>query len=363
MDTPQVKTIGQQNHLRIEFDSLQDDDTKTLLNRRRLKIVTIDNCVTLNAFNVLNETSVFIVIVNIVDKSFTPPESFLKELGDEMKNAMIWQLNVADETFVFYKEETGAFKNLRLEEVTRGFEFSNNFNFETLCKFLKFQPLFGSFNLKILETAVTMEQSFEGMRLIDWAVQNNDLLSLKFLQLFDPDLETRNNNNSRSLEVAAEKGSAECFKILLNIQEQKDAINSFLKQILSQCTLNKNSLLMIASENGKHDIVDFLTSCDLDVNQMNDYGETASDLAVKSGNFGILLKLLQNDAPYPKSFYINQIKSVLQLARLKMFTELRDNFHEAIRTQDMEDIESFIEQNPKIKYAYDRLFVFTFKRV
>lgn len=116
---------------------------------------------------------------------------------------------------------------------------------------------------------------------------------------------------------------------------------------------NNENLLMIEVENGNLEIVKFLLSKNANVNHLNAFGETASDVAWKNQHFGILIELLKNDAPYPKSFIEGQVELEPHSSQIKMLVEKRKGIHDVIKNNFLDELQVLTE-NDKLKFAYDK---------
>lgn len=84
---------------------------------------------------------------------------------------------------------------------------------------------FGEFNGKFLETQVNNSESFDFKRLIDQALASNDLLCIRFLQLFGPDLNIQNQAGFKPLEYAAQYGDDDGFLAVFGLSFQLQSID------------------------------------------------------------------------------------------------------------------------------------------
>lgn len=71
---------------------------------------------------------------------------------------------------------------------------------------------------------------------------------------------------------------------------------------LNICDIINENLLLIAAKNGNLETVKFLLSKNVNVNHMNALGDTASDIAWTYKHLDTLIELLENDAPFPRTF-------------------------------------------------------------
>lgn len=224
------KKIDPNNHFKINLDLLQSGNAFKKFKRQEYKIVTVENCSNLvdavkaltqmNFATLLNESKVLVFIVFVNESTFSNESGLIHKISEAIKMPMILQFNYEDTRSIFYQETNEGFKKLKLMEGTRIEEVSLSrcIDFETMCNFLHSKSNFGKFNFNLIETEIAMEKSFCGLRLIDWAVRHKNMLCLLFLRLFNPDLESLNDNSTRTLEVAAESGTLKCFEILLNFE-------------------------------------------------------------------------------------------------------------------------------------------------
>jgi hypothetical protein len=102
--------------------------------------------------------------------------------------------------------------------------------FENLMYNLK-TNLWGSFNDELLNTLINDHQSFTKLRIIDQALLSNNLLSIRFLQLFDPNLRTCNDNNIKPLEYAAQNCNVHGFLAIFGLafRYTSDAYQDLMK--------------------------------------------------------------------------------------------------------------------------------------
>lgn len=188
----------------------------------------------------------------------------LEELQNCFKDKKILVLS-----FESKKSSEIYFKQLHESDLkaVRDAQQDESFNFASLLHRLNSQN-FGKFNGKLLETFVDTQTCYDGKRLIDFAVESNKILSIRFLQLFNFDLRLRNELGDRPLEIAAKHSTMDAFIALLKFKFE------FWNDELCKCDYNLLhlrdkrgfTLLMGAAEKGNSGVVSLLVKFGVDKN-------------------------------------------------------------------------------------------------
>lgn len=106
-------------------------------------------------------------------------------------------------TIFYRKEEEESFQAIDWND-------SQEFCFKQLMHRIR-SGLYGNFNGNFLETRVNVSESLNFTRLIDQAFDKNDLLCIRFLQLFDPALNGVNQEGFKPFEYATRSGDIHGF--------------------------------------------------------------------------------------------------------------------------------------------------------
>ena len=124
--------------------------------------------------------------------------------------------------------------------------------------------------------------------LLQYASENGTLKIVKYLleNHADIDVDLRNDYGVSAVSIACERGHLEIFKLLW----RKSRVDVNLRYGWSE-----NTLLHFASKGGNLKMVKYLLDnhADIDVNLLNNFGESAVSIACEKGNFEIVKLLLQ----------------------------------------------------------------------
>lgn len=360
-----MKKVSQEHVKYCHHSMLKETGLLTEITEAKSQVLEILDCQSLeNIFNLLidsnfhefiNRSSFFVIILNC-DIKVAPDQ--LEILDECFKKPFILQFysSARRTSQLFFKDDRSEkFKMVAFSEESRidpqgDFAFSNLMNL--IAESIP-ESVFSKLNL--LELMVNTEESVGDKRLIDWAVQHNDVLSVQFLQLFGVDLKTLNSEEKRVLEVAAENGSLECLKALVGVGNSNSAIDPTFLNALNQTSVSGKTLLMIAAENGRNGVVDFLLETGISAQTKTEEGQTASDLAWNKGHYEIVVSIIsKGDGPFPKKFDESKLKSENPEAFVNYknhMTRLED-FRENIKNNDIYKITLFIEDNPLVRHGY-----------
>lgn len=248
--------------------------TPNSLARKSFEILKIKNCPTLEeAFDFITSPEIhshfhharcaFMIIAKIQAETRQLDSDELEELSKLFKDKKVMIISFESENSEIYFKQLNendfkSVKNSKLDE---------SFNFGSLLHRLNSQN-FGSFNGKLLDTTVDTQTCYDGQRLIDFAVESNKILSIRFLQLFNFDLKLQNEKGERPLEIAASHSTMDAFITLLKFKFE------FWNDELCKCDYNllhlRNkkgmTLLMLAAAAGNTGVVNLLVKFGVDKN-------------------------------------------------------------------------------------------------
>lgn len=240
-------------------------------------ILKVTNCSSIDdAFNFITSQSfhsffhqtkcAFVIVAELKSKVRQLSSDELEELQQCFKDKKIlvisFEADECENSEIYFKQ----LHEIELKSV-KDSQQDETFNFASLLYRLNSQN-FGSFNGKLLETAVDTQSCYNGKRLIDYAVESNKILSIRFLQLYSFDLRLTNEKGDRPLEIAAKHPTMDAFIALLKFKFE------FWTDELCKCDYNllhlRNkkglTLLMIAAENGNCGVVNLLVKFGVDKN-------------------------------------------------------------------------------------------------
>jgi len=112
--------------------------------------------------------------------------------------------------------------------------------------------------LDLLKVTFDVNQEIKGWRLIDYIARDDDILSLRFLLLVNLDLGHKNEEGSRTLEIAAEYGGPQSPSALLNLPITSSAEEHFLSNkgkellVLGMILVTVPCLLLLRREDLTH---------------------------------------------------------------------------------------------------------------
>ncbi|KAG5667846.1 hypothetical protein PVAND_015815 [Polypedilum vanderplanki] len=225
----------------------------------------------------------------------------------------------------------------------------SEFSFELMLRALR-SNYCGKFNGKLLETQLSVAPLDDEWRLIYLAVLSNNLLCIRFLQLFENFLASIDNFSINLLQSAVQSCDYDSLLALfdLNFESQKEMKLKINKKLLNIKDENGFNLLMIAVDSKNVDATRFLLNLEyFDVNEGVDESITPASLACKTNNSTILLMLLQNDSKYPKNYL-----KIQKTQELEMFCKKIAEFHRSIATGDLRSARDFI-CSLKLQYYYN----------
>ncbi|KAG5668086.1 hypothetical protein PVAND_016041 [Polypedilum vanderplanki] len=225
------------------------------------------------------------------------------------------------------------------KEIFEAKENANIIILKTENKLEKIQS-FESVEFKSKKWLVIAFQSDKRQTVIIWRNQNcNNFHQLKLDEKFSIELsnfllETIAENINNGILVEIPSNEAAKFLALTFIRDS-----------------NGYNLLMKAIENDKFDLFDELMKLPFDLHDkaktIDDEEVTAADIVWKKKNQEILLKLLENNSPFPNDFKENEASE-----DIKKFVKVMDEMHSAIENKNKETILKLLQENSKLLYFY-----------
>lgn len=250
----------------------------------------------------------FVIILEVNDLLEDIETSQLENFSYE--KPLIISFESGQQSLIYYKEANDCEfvkfeENEKLSEVDFLQEIRENFDLKLLLKALK-SKLCGAFNGTLSGISVNPVKCFNSWRLIDHAAHHNNILCLRFLNLFNFNLKMRNEDQKRVLEIAAQYCDSHGFAALLELPIDSNFDDFYMTpedfHLLKKRSINDYSLLMIASKTGNNKIFDHLLVREHDVNRRGKDGETAASLAWRNKHFDFLAKLIEANSKYPENF-------------------------------------------------------------
>lgn len=314
----------------------------------------------------------FVIVAEVEDaeevRNLTEQES--KHLSESYRDKKLMVVSIEGtssdtKSFIYYKQlHESDFKTLDAAKTANGQSkdtttshselFEQNFNFSSLLLGLNDQN-FGTFNGKLLETKIDTSTCYNGKRLIDYAVESNKILSVRFLQLFNFNLRIANDLGERPLEIAAKLPTMDAFIALLKFKFEfwNDELCKCDYNLLHLRNRNGLTLLMLAALSGNSGVVSLLVKIGVDKNY-EVHGETAASLAWKNKKFEAFLTLLKFDARYPKNFK-NELEERWEEVpkELKKFVSTIEAFHLSVSRNDSHEYEKILQNYPNIYHFYN----------
>lgn len=211
------------------------------------------------------------------------------------------------------------------------------------------------FDEDLLSFSMNTGETFDGLSLLDFAVERGDEATVRFLLLFHP-----GEPKQETIETAAKYGTPAGITALLNLPMEEDGklmnLNAAQRSLINfRRESDRRSLVSMAAERGSCETIEFLIRFGADPSACDFSGCNASDYAIVGRRFENLLTLLRNDAPFPHNFkdvnetYKKEINGTAGLAEL---IKEREEFYESIRCGFIEEVKEFVESNPQIKIAH-----------
>jgi len=191
--------------------------------------------------------------------------------------------------------------------------------------------------LDLLKISVDVNQEIKGWRLIDYAARDDDSLSLQFLLLVDCDLAHQNEEESRTLEIAAENGGPQSLSALLNLPITSSAEEHFPsnkeKELLPLRNDYGDTPIFIVAEEGRPDVLQFLICCSTDVlcHRRGNKQVMAIKLTWDKGRYENVHALLEADSSFHDEFDLSDTEKSDNTAAFLKQVENRQSFHQDIK--------------------------------
>ncbi|KAG5668788.1 hypothetical protein PVAND_016714 [Polypedilum vanderplanki] len=275
-----------------------------------------------------------------------------KKLIKSQQNSEDFEENLAEYEEVSNENEEKSSENSSTSNPTS--IFTQTFNFSSLLLNLTAHN-YGTFNGRLLETQIDTLTCYNKKRLIDFAIENNKILSIRFLQLFNFNLHLANGNDDRPLEIAARLPTMDAFIALLKFKFEfwNDELNKCDYNLLHLRNKRSFTLLMLAAASGNSGIVNLLAKFGVDKNY-EAHGETAASLAWKNQKFEAFLMLIKFDARYPRNFKCELEERWENVPKeLKKFVTTVEAFHLAVSKKEKEEYEKILQNYPNIFHFYN----------
>lgn len=137
------------------------------------------------------------------------------------------------------------------------------------------------------------------------------------------------------------------FCLAIVPSSDQDELNSAFTKINNLSDLNERTVLMIAAECGNISAVKYFIKYNLSVHYTvsNDH---AIDFAYRKGHFEIVMTLLQANSLFPREFDPNNTSD-----DIKIFLDLMNDMHDAIKKNDGEKVLTFLQENPHLRYFFN----------
>jgi hypothetical protein len=209
----------------------------------------------------------------------------------------------------------------------------------------------GQWHRDLLKTTIDINKEFDTWRFVDYAARDDDSLSLLLMSLLaEWDLTQRNEDQKRTLEIAAEHATLQCLAALLDLSLTSTTEELFFPppdNLLALTDGEGDTPLLIAARTGKSETIDFVIRCNSDIYCQNKTKEHAIDLAWEGKFSEAVIILLKSDSPLPENLVMQDINSLE--GELKTLIEEREHFHPAIQNGKEKEILPFIICNPCLK--------------
>lgn len=357
------------NQIEIEFSSDQViiDCVTAQLSNPKFKVLKITNCpniverMTEDFGNALRDSSHwFFVIFEVTEPLVSTSLSTIISHFNYRK-PVIFQVTSADSSVIFVKSDCD-FGSFNLYDIRSNNVHSIYQGAGLLSLIYAMKERVSDGDLLHLRFDASEVLSSDDVRLIHQASQSNDILSLRFLMLYDWDLSRQNKDNRRILEMDAFNGRPETFAALLDLPFNTGShflmISEDRSNLLELLDSNGMTILMRAAMSFGPETLEYLIRCGANVHykrkklvdevQKNFIYESASDIAYSYDRSDILKILLEADGFFPESFDVHQVKndeiSKIATERIKFFNDMQQG--------RIDDVRSFLNQNLRLKRVF-----------
>ncbi|KAG5668146.1 hypothetical protein PVAND_016098 [Polypedilum vanderplanki] len=118
--------------------------------------------------------------------------------------------------------------------------------------------------------------------------------------------------------------------------------------LIDLCDSSGQNLLLKAVSDGNLQVFNELLKLPFDLDYKLRNGKTAADIAWENKYFEILLQLLKANSNFPVNFDSNEAPE-----EIKSFLKISLNMHDAIRGNNVKEIEQILKENQNIRHFYD----------
>lgn len=304
-------------------------------------------------------THLFLIVVQVNDDILVHKDNLkqVEESTDECKPLIIqFKSSKCQLTHIFYRQP---FQSIILLEQywTQTLETDELIEKLTTCELpLILQALYfgfgGIFGGDLLKTVLNVTYEIDTWRFIDYAARSDDVLSLRYLLLFEWNLSERNMDERRILEIAAEYAGPQSMKAILDLPDTNFHTElscfSWRKDLLSLKNTGNLTPFLIATSLGTVETLNLLIECGV----IDDY-KIAVQLAWNVQAYEKMISLLSVDAPFPDNFKLKDLIDNCPNEVLKEIVLDRESFHKSITDNSTDEIELFIRKTLHIKQAFN----------
>lgn len=322
----------------------------------------------------------FVIVLKCAESSLKNEASILIKLKSHYgtKKPLIVSFETDSAYRIFYKNHG---ENCRFTEVLNDYETSADVtDFGSLMQNLEsveFGYFCGIFEEITLNKCEQNEKSSQKNieKLMEIFARQKDLLGIRFLHLFNPQLKPKfelikgildlDYNNTRDIDFDGFSAIFDYnFADTTNNSLALQALDGFACHLIANFTFkNNDNFLILAVKKRNFDAVQFFINCGINVNLTNLDNELPADIAYKLGLYDILLLLLHANSMFPRLFtkplncptdLANLIDLSGQLHQLINKTnEVYSNGITEISKKDIEAINDIINKHPHLDYWYN----------
>ncbi|KAL7013452.1 hypothetical protein ACKWTF_015405 [Chironomus riparius] len=320
----------------------------------------------------------FVIVLKCNESNFKNEANILIKLNSHYgtKKPLIVSFEANSVYKIFFKNHG---ENCRFSEVVGGQQLSPVTDFGTLIMNLEsgdfgyFSGVFEDIWLnKCKQDPNKNENTIE--KLMDIFAKRKDLLGIRFLHLFNPQLKPDVSliNGILDMDYNYMRDSdfdGFCAIFDYNIKDRTrsstacQALDGFDCHLITNLTFkNDDNYLMLAVKKRNFEAVKFFIKCGINVNLKNSEQKKPADIAFEFGLYDILLQLLRANSMLPQLFYLpfnapTELTTLVNLSTklhqlIKDIKERCDNESADISKNDIELIDNIISKYPDLKYWY-----------
>jgi hypothetical protein len=178
----------------------------------------------------------------------------------------------------------------------------------------------------------------------------NSSLILKFIRTLEVPVEFE---DELVLKCAAEGSIADLLAAAVGFIDEKGTICGYELDYYLSCIFSSTSVHLTAILHSNQIIIEFLIKkCTNIIQQLPfEHQVLISTTTFNTNKIGVLCDLLEvADFPFPENM---NSKSIIEDLNLQRIIDERTKFHECIITEKNSEIKKFVENHPKLKYAYN----------